>query len=68
MVDVERVSDSCGYGVPLMSLEGHRDLLGPYFERKGPEGSVAYRVERNRVSLDGLPAYDFDPAGGEGVS
>lgn len=61
VVDVERISDSCGYGVPLMSFEGHRDLLGPYFERKGPEGSAAYRVQKNRTSLDGLPAYDFDP-------
>jgi hypothetical protein len=61
LVDVERVSDSCGFGVPLMSFEGHRDLLGPHFERKGAEGSVAYRVQKNRTSLDGLPAYDFDP-------
>jgi hypothetical protein len=63
VVDVDRVSDSCGWGVPLMTLEGHRDLLGPYFDRKGAEGSVAYRVEKNRTSLDGLPAYDFDPVG-----
>ncbi|GGO86417.1 pyridoxamine 5'-phosphate oxidase [Nocardioides phosphati] len=61
VVDVERISDSCGYGVPLMSFEGHRDLLGPYFARKGPDGSAAYRVQKNRTSLDGLPAYDFDP-------
>ncbi|HSX67447.1 pyridoxamine 5'-phosphate oxidase family protein [Nocardioides sp.] len=61
VVDVERISDSCGYGVPLMNFEGHRDLLGPYFERKGPDGSVAYRLQKNRTSLDGLPAYDFDP-------
>ena len=25
VVDVTRVSDSCGYGVPLMTLDGHRD-------------------------------------------
>src|SRR5215218_7026626 len=24
VVDVDRVSDSCGYGVPLMTFEGHR--------------------------------------------
>jgi predicted pyridoxine 5'-phosphate oxidase superfamily flavin-nucleotide-binding protein len=61
VVDVERISDSCGYGVPLMAFEGHRDLLGPYFARKGPEGSAAYRQQKNRTSLDGLPAYDYDP-------
>src|SRR3954470_834721 len=25
VVDVTRISDSCGYGVPLMAFEGHRD-------------------------------------------
>src|SRR5690606_25603341 len=27
VVDVDRVSDSCGYGVPLMDYRGERDLL-----------------------------------------
>ena len=62
VVDVTRVSDSCGWGVPLMSFEGHRDVLGPYFERKGPDGSADYRIAKNRISIDGLAAYDFDPA------
>ena len=61
VVDVVRVSDSCGWGVPLMTLEGHRDLLGPYFERKGTGGSAEYRIAKNRTSIDGLVAYDFDP-------
>jgi predicted pyridoxine 5'-phosphate oxidase superfamily flavin-nucleotide-binding protein len=63
VVDVERVSDACGWGVPVMSLEGHRDLLGPYFERQGPDGTVAYRRRKNLQSIDGLPAFDFDPVG-----
>ncbi|OFI37975.1 pyridoxamine 5'-phosphate oxidase [Arthrobacter sp. SW1] len=63
VVDVERVSDSCGWGVPLMSFEGHRELLGPFFERKGDDGSAAYRVGKNRRSIDGMPAYDYDPVG-----
>jgi predicted pyridoxine 5'-phosphate oxidase superfamily flavin-nucleotide-binding protein len=62
VVDVERVSDSCGYGVPLMEYVGERDLLAPYFERKGVDGSAEYRRRKNPVSLDGLPAFDFDPA------
>ncbi|MFP3580607.1 pyridoxamine 5'-phosphate oxidase family protein [Arthrobacter sp. SIMBA_036] len=61
VVDVTRVSDSCGWGVPLMTFEGHRELLGPYFSRKGAQGSAEYRVAKNRVSIDGLAAYDFDP-------
>lgn len=61
VVDVERVSDSCGWGVPLMSYEGERDLIGPYFERKGEAGQREYRRRKNQTSIDGLPAYDVDP-------
>jgi hypothetical protein len=67
VVDVVRVSDSCGWGVPLMSFEGHRDLLGPYFERKGTDGSAEYRIAKNRTSIDGLAAYDYDPADSAGA-
>jgi hypothetical protein len=55
VVDVERVSDSCGFGVPLMDLVGERDQLERWAQSKGPEGVVAYRAEKNAASLDGLP-------------
>ena len=54
VVDVERVSDSCGYGVPVMEVVGERDLLMLHAQRKGPEGLAAYRAEKNAVSIDGL--------------
>ena len=54
-VDVDRVSDSCGYGVPVMTLVGERDLLRLSAEKRGPDGLVAYRAEKNAVSIDGLP-------------
>lgn len=60
VVEVDRISDSCGFGVPLMSHVGERDLLPPYFERKGAEGAAAYRRRRNRDSLDGLPGFPDD--------
>ncbi|MGI8491692.1 MAG: pyridoxamine 5'-phosphate oxidase family protein [Acidimicrobiales bacterium] len=52
---VKRVSDSCGYGVPLMTFEAHRSAMGDWAERKGPEGIAAYWAEKNAKSLDGLP-------------
>lgn len=61
VVDIERISDSCGWTVPLMEYAGERDLLAPYFERKGIDGSADYRRRKNRTSIDGLPAFDFDP-------
>ena len=54
-VQVGRVSTSCGYGVPLLSYEGERDQLLQFAERRGPDGLVEYREEKNAVSIDGLP-------------
>jgi hypothetical protein len=54
-VDVERVSDSCGYGVPLMDLVGDRDQLDRWAASKGPDGIRDYVTEKNAESLDGLP-------------
>ncbi len=61
VVDVNRVSDSCGYGVPLMEYAGERDLLPQHMDRKGDEGRQEYRRLKNATSIDGLPAFDYDP-------
>ena len=67
VVDVDRVADSCGYSLPLMTLQEERDLLTPNMERRGPDGIVAYRRRKNRVSVDGLRAFDDDgPEGPDG--
>lgn len=60
VVDVGRVSDSCGYGLPLMEHVGERHLLPEHMERKGAEGVRDYRRLKNRTSIDGLPAFDDD--------
>jgi hypothetical protein len=36
-VDVDRVSDSCGYGVPVMTVVGERDLLRLSAEKRGAD-------------------------------
>jgi Pyridoxamine 5'-phosphate oxidase len=61
VVDVERVSDSCGFGVPLMAVAEERDVLVGQVQRKGVEGLRDYRRRKNRTSIDGLPAFDDDP-------
>lgn len=53
-VNIDRISDSCGYGVPEMEMLGERDLLRLTAEKKGPAGLATYRAEHN-VSVDGLP-------------
>ena len=55
-VHLERISDSCGYGVPLMELVGSRPQRELWLERKGEQGVRDYVRERNAVSIDGLPA------------
>jgi hypothetical protein len=57
VVDVHRVSDSCGYAVPLMSYEGDRDLLVRAHERRTDDDLADYRRTRNGSSIDGLPAF-----------
>jgi len=54
--ELDRIADSCGYGVPLYQYKGDRSQLGEWAERKGAAGLRDYQLERNRESLDGLPA------------
>ena len=61
VVDVTRVSDSCGYAVPRLAYVEDRDLLDRWSDRKTPEQLATYRRERNAVSLDGLPALPVQP-------
>lgn len=61
VVDVERISDSCGYGVPFMDFDRHRPTMDEWAERKGTDGVARYWAEKNAASVDGLPGM---PAGG----
>jgi pyridoxamine 5'-phosphate oxidase-like protein len=72
VVDVDRISDSCGYGVPLMSYEGERPHSEAWAAKKLRVGGVGaieeYQRQKNARSIDGLPAVDVEagaqPAGG----
>ncbi len=57
-VDIERVSTSCGYGVPLMDFISHRPTIGEWIEKKGDQGLLEYRRKNNLVSVDGLPGLE----------
>lgn len=56
-VKLNRISDSCGYAVPLFEFSSMRDTLDRWTETKGSEGLTAYRHDKNRASIDGLPGY-----------
>ena len=57
-VRVERIADSCGYGVPLMEYVGARTQREQWLARKGEDGLRDYVREQNATSIDGLPAVD----------
>ena len=61
-VEVERVSDSCGFVVPQMAYEGERDQLYRYADnrlrKEGPDAVRTYVTTRNAESIDGLTGLD----------
>lgn len=54
-VQLDRIADSCGYGVPLYRYEGERTHLTEWAARKGSEGIRQYQLANNARSIDGLP-------------
>jgi len=58
-VEVARIADSCGYGVPLMQYEGERDHARLWASKKlragGVEALEDYVAQKNAHSIDGLP-------------
>jgi hypothetical protein len=54
-VNVERISDSCGYGVPFYDYQGQRDTPMRHLRQKGADGVRQYIKDNNAESLDGLP-------------
>ena len=54
-VALDRIADSCGYGVPEYRFVGDRRQLVQWAERKGPDGVRTYREANNHTSVDGLP-------------
>ena len=65
-VQVARIAESCGYGVPVMDLVGDRPHLDKWAAKKvrvgGPEALERYQAEHNTTSIDGLPAVPAVPA------
>ncbi|MEV7940732.1 pyridoxamine 5'-phosphate oxidase family protein [Kitasatospora sp. NPDC088264] len=58
LVRAERVSDSCGFAVPLMDYRADRELHAQFFGRKDEEEFSTYCEGKQYVgtSIDGLPA------------
>ncbi len=57
VLDLDSAQTSCGFAVPVYELKGERPTLVEWTLKKGEDGIREYRREKNRVSIDGLPAY-----------
>lgn len=55
LLTIERIADSCGFGVPLFEYAGERTELLTWAERKGLDGIADYQSKKNGRSIDGLP-------------
>jgi hypothetical protein len=62
VVSLDRISDSCGYGVPLMAHRGQRSQMFAWGEKKlaagGQQALDEYVARKNATSIDGLPAIE----------
>lgn len=58
VVEISRISDSCGYGVPLLNYEGERSQLPAWAHKLGPEKLKTYRREKNHQSIDRVPGLE----------
>jgi hypothetical protein len=58
VVHADRISDSCGYAVPVFEYQAQRDRLVDWADAKSPDELDDYRRTKNATSIDGLPAID----------
>jgi len=68
VVDVARVSDSCGYAVPRMELVEERETLDRVWRTRDDERIATYHAEKNATSLDGLRGLDEVPESADRTS
>jgi hypothetical protein len=56
IVEVSRIAESCGFGVPLLAHDRERSQLTEWAARQGSEALEDYQRRKNSTSIDGLPA------------
>jgi hypothetical protein len=54
-VRLDRIADSCGWGVPFYAFQGERDQLRRWVDAKPYDEWAERRYATNAASIDGLP-------------
>mmetsp|Transcript_61123 Transcript_61123/g.120368 ORF Transcript_61123/g.120368 Transcript_61123/m.120368 type:complete len:272 (+) Transcript_61123:92-907(+) len=56
VLDITRVSQSCGYSIPKYNFVSNRTTLDDVTAAKGCDGMIEYRNLKNSYSINGLPS------------
>ncbi len=56
VIELDRIADSCGFGVPTFEYQGQRSRLVSWSDHRDDGQLGEYQLEKNLVSIDGLPA------------
>ena len=59
-LDVQRISDSCGYNVPKMDVREARRDSAAWLAKSSDDALRKYLVRANESSIDGLPGMTTD--------
>ncbi|MGH7022925.1 MAG: pyridoxamine 5'-phosphate oxidase family protein [Caulobacteraceae bacterium] len=54
-MNIHRIADSCGWGVPFFDFKSERDQLRRWVDARTDDEWSARRFEANAASIDGLP-------------
>ncbi len=57
-IKIDNLQTSCGFGVPIYEGVEQRQTLYKWINSKDEQGLKDYFNEKNRVSIDGLPAVE----------
>ena len=60
VINIKRVANSCGFGIPIYHFQQQRDTLINWAENKGEKGINAYHKEHNEQSLDKLKGLEMN--------
>ena len=58
VVEITRIADSCGWGVPFFEFKGERDQLRRWVDHRPFEEWAEHRYAAGAVSIDGLPGLE----------
>jgi hypothetical protein len=56
ILNVTRISTSCGYSLPIFEFVRQRTTLDEYTAKEGADGIFVYQTLKNSFSIDGIPS------------